>query len=253
MAIKEVEVTAKKVKRRKITLKTVKIVGLVLFLVLFVLFLILRVIYNGGKFTITLDPNFALKTGLIIYEDKIEKRSQRRLFAKELEFMDNVGDNWVYQKLKENNHFEKDGAHNDENLMIYTFYTENTGQRTIDYWYEIDIDDVTRHVDEAIRIVIYRNGQEKVYAKINGDTKTPEKRTEDSNVLTTPFYSDKIAVLEQRAKMPPNAVDKFMIVVYLSGPDPDCLDPLIGGEIKMHMDIIESHIEGVDENATKEG
>ena len=84
MGIKEVEVTAKKVKRRKITLKTVKIVGLILFLVLFVLFVILRVIYNGGRFTITLDPNLALDSGLIIYEDKIEKRSQRRLFAKEI-------------------------------------------------------------------------------------------------------------------------------------------------------------------------
>ena len=73
METKTVEVTAKKLKRRKITLKTVKIVGLVLFLLLLVLFVILRVIYNGGRFTITLDPNFALKTGLIIYEDKNEK------------------------------------------------------------------------------------------------------------------------------------------------------------------------------------
>ena len=249
MGKKEVKVTAQKVKRRKITLKTVKIVGLILFLLLFILFIILRIIYNGGRFTITLDPNFALKSGLIIYEDKEEKRSQRRLFAKELEFMDNVGDNWVYQKLKENKHFEKDGSHNDENLMVYTFYAENTGERTIDYWYEIDIDDVTRHVDEAVRIVIYRNGQEKVYAKINGDTNKPEKRTENSDEETTPFYSKNIAVLEQRAKMPPKAVDKFMIVIYLSGPDPDCLDPLIGGEIKMHMDIIESHIEGEENNA----
>lgn len=240
MAIKEVEVTAKKVKRRKITLKTVKIVGLILFLLLLVLFVILRVIYNGGRFTITLDPNFALKSGLIIYEDKVEKRSQRRLFANELEFMDNVDDKWVLKTLKDKKHYEKDGSHNDENLMIYTFYAENTGERTIDYWYEIDIDDVTRHVDEAIRILIYRNGKEIVYAKPNSLTKQPEEGT-------TPFYSDKIAVLEERAKMPPKAVDKFMIVVYLSGPDDDCQNPLIGGEIKMHMDIVESHIEG-DEN-----
>ena len=247
MAINEVEVTAKKVKRRKITLKTVKIVGLVLFLVLFLLFLILRIIYNGGHFTITLDPNFALKTGLIIYEDKEEKRSQRRLFAKEMEFMDNISVKWLPKNVNE----IKDGSHNGENYLAYTFYIENTGERTIDYWYEIDIDDVTRHVDEAIRILIYRNGRETLYAKINGDTNTPEKRTKDSDELTKPFYSKDIAVLEERAKMPPKAVDKMTIVVFLEGDDPDCLNPLIGGEIKMHMDIIESHIEGVDNNAKK--
>lgn len=236
MAIKEVEVTAKKVKRRKITLKTVKIVGLVLFLLLFFLFIILRVIYNGGRFTITLDPNFALKSGLIIYEDKVEKRSQRRLFAKELDFMDNRALAMIEKDLKDDKHFDKDGAHNGESFIGYTFYVENTGERTIDYWYRINIDDVTRHVDEAIRIIVYRNGQPTIYAKTNSLTKQPEKDT-------TPFYSKDVAVLEERAKMPPNAVDKIMIVVYLEGDDPDCLNPLIGGEIKMHMDIIESHIE----------
>ena len=231
MGIKTVEVTAKKVKRRKITLKTVKIVGLILFLLLLITFVILRVIYNGGRFTVTLDPNFALKTGLIIYEDKVEKRSQRRLFAKELEFMDNISVKWLPKNINE----QKDGAHNGENYLAYTFYVENTGERTIDYWYEIDIDDVTRQVDEAIRIMIYRNGKPKLYAKENGDLKKPEEGTNQ-------FYSKDIAVLEQRAKMPPKAIDKYTIVIFLEGDDPDCLNNLIGGEIKMHMDIIESHI-----------
>ncbi len=229
---KEVKVTAEKVKRRKITLKTVKITGLILFLLLLVLFIVLRIIYNGGRFTVTLDPNFALKSGLIIYEDKEEKRSQRRLFAKELEFMDNISVKWLPKDINE----QKDGAHNGENYMAYTFYAENTGNRVIDYWYEIDIDDVTRNVDEAIRIMIFLNGKQTIYGKINGDTKKPEEGT-------TTFYDKDIAVLEERAKMPPNAVDKFTIVLYLEGDDPDCLNNLIGGEIKMHMDIIESHIE----------
>lgn len=232
MAINEVEITAKKLKKRKITLKTLKIAGLVLFLLLLAIFVILRIIYNGGRFTVTLDPQFALKTGLIIYEDKEEKRSQRRLYAKEIEFMDNISVKWLPKKINE----EKDGAHNGENYIAYTFYVENTGERVIDYWYEIDIDDVTRNVDEAIRIMIYRNGKPTLYGKMNGDLNTPEKDT-------TPFYSKDIAVLEERAKMPPNAIDKFTIVIFLEGDDPDCLNNLIGGEIKMHMDIIESHIE----------
>lgn len=232
MGIKTVEITAKKVNRRKRNLKIAKIAGLIVFLLLLIIFLVLRIIYNGGRFTITLDPNMSLKTGLIIYEDKVEKRSQRRLFAKELEFMDNISVKWLPKNINE----QKDGTHNGENYLAYTFYAENTGKRTIDYWYEIDIDDVTRNVDEAIRIMIYLNGKQTIYGKINGDTKTAEDGTKT-------FYSNKIPVLEERSLMPPGAVDKFTIVIYLEGDDPDCLNNLIGGEIKMHMDITESHIE----------
>ena len=38
------------------------------------------------------------------------------------------------------------------------------------------------------------------------------------------------------------AIILFTIVIYLEGDDPDCIDSLIGGEMKMHMDITEEHI-----------
>ena len=41
--------------------------------------------------------------------------------------------------------------------------------------------------------------------------------------------------------MQPGDIDKFTIVVYLEGDDPECDDSLIGGEMKMHMDITEEH------------
>ena len=56
------------------------------------------------------------------------------------------------------------------------------------------------------------------------------------------FYDNKIPVLEEREKFAPGDVDKFTIVVWLVGDDPDCVNALIGGEIKMHMDITEEHI-----------
>ena len=67
---KEVVVTAKKMSQRKSFKKYLRIVMLSCFLLLVVMFLILSIIYNGGKFTVTLDPNFALKTGIVIYESK---------------------------------------------------------------------------------------------------------------------------------------------------------------------------------------
>lgn len=231
MGVKTVKVTADKVRRRKITLKTIKISILSILLLLLIIFIILGVIYSGGRFTVTLDPNFSLESGLIIYEDSKEKRSQRRLFAEDVEFMDNISVKWLPANIND----EKDGPHNGENYIAYTFYAENQGKKVINYWYEIDIDDVIKNVDEAIRIMIYRNNEKTLYGKINSLTKKPEEGTKQ-------FYSNDIAVLEQRKAMKPNDIDKFTIVIFLEGDDPDCLNNLIGGEIKMHMDIKEEHI-----------
>ena len=43
-------------------------------------------------------------------------------------------------------------------------------------------------------------------------------------------------------------IDKFTIVIFLEGDDPDCTDELIGGEMKMHMDITEEHINEGENN-----
>ena len=37
-------------------------------------------------------------------------------------------------------------------------------------------------------------------------------------------------------------IDKYTIVIWLEGDDPECVDGLIGGEIKMHMNLTEEHI-----------
>lgn len=232
MAVSTVVMTGEKLRRRKKKLKITKIILLILFFILVSLFLILEIIYKGGKFTVTLDPNFSLKSKIVIYDDIEEKRDQRKLYASQLEFMDNISINW----LPENINNEKDGSHNGDNYIAYTFYIENQGTDTIDYWYQIVIDDVIKNVDDAVRIMIYRNDDKKVYAKINEDLNKPEEGT-------IPFYSKKYAVLENRAEFKPQDIDKFTIVIWLEGDDPECLDNIIGGEIKMHMEIIEEHID----------
>ena len=37
-------------------------------------------------------------------------------------------------------------------------------------------------------------------------------------------------------------IDKFTIVIWVEGDDPECKDNLIGGEMKVHMVITEQHI-----------
>ena len=52
-----------------------------------------------------------------------------------------------------------------------------------------------------------------------------------------------MVVLKSRNDFKVGDVDKFTIVIYLEGDDPDCLNDIIGGEIKMHMEIREEHLD----------
>ena len=48
--------------------------------------------------------------------------------------------------------------------------------------------------------------------------------------------------MEEVTNFQPADIDRFTIVVWLEGDDPDCVNAIIGGEIKMHMNIREEHI-----------
>ncbi len=229
---KEVVVKAKKVYGRKKKFSNIKIILSILLLVLVLIFIILGVIYKGGKFTITLDKRLSRESGIVIYEDLLVKESKMKLSARDLEFMDNISIDWIPKNIDN----ESAGSHNGENYIAYTFYIENKGKDIINYWYSIVIDDVIKNVDEAARVMVYLNGDKKVYAKKNAYTNEPEKDT-------IPFYSKKQAVLEERKDFKPNDVDKYTIVIWLEGDDPDCIDNILGGEIKMHMEIREEHKE----------
>ena len=59
-------------------------------------------------------------------------------------------------------------------------------------------------------------------------------------------------ILEERKKFKPNDIDKFTVVIWLEGDDPDCVNAIIGGEIKMHMTLVEEHILQEDEKPQDE-
>ena len=233
--MKEVVITADKIKKRKKFYKRTKLIVFIILLILIFSFIILSIVYNGGRFTVTLDNNFALKSGIILYEsEEFQNDQTRKLYAENIDFLDNISIDWLPKDIDN----EKDGSHNGENYIAYTFYLENKGERNINYWYSIIVDDVIKNVDEAVRVMIYLNGEKEIYAKVNSDTKEAEKDT-------TAFLDnkEKEIVLEQRKDFKPNDKDKFTVVIWLEGDDPDCVDALIGGEIKMHMEIREEHKE----------
>ncbi len=224
----EIIMAAKELKKDNDRLRKIKIIIFIILAILILFFIVLSIVYNGGRFTISLDPSLSNDSGIILYDDPILKESKRKLTAKELEYMDNISIKWLPLNIDE----EKDGSHNGDNYIAYTFYLENQGSDTINYWYSVVIDDVIKNVDEAARVMIYLNGEKTVYAKINSFTNLPEEGTKA-------FYSKDEAVLEERVSFKPSDVDKFTVVIWLEGDDPDCIDNILGGEIKMYMEIRE--------------
>jgi len=222
---KEVMVTAKKIKRTKQILRLLRIGTLVTMVGMFSMFTVLNFAFNGGKFSISLDKELVEEKSIVLYENSIDKASTRKLYAEDVEYMDNISINWIPADVDG----DAEGSHNGDNYIAYTFYLENEGDESTDYWYTIFIDDVIKDVDEAIRVMVYKNGERTVYAKANVDGEA-EKNTEM-------FYSDEIAVLKQVEDFKAGAVDKFTIVVFIEGDDPDCINQIIGGEIQLHMEI----------------
>ena len=168
-----------------------------------------------------------------MYEHLADKQHKRILKAEKLEYMDNICVKWLPDNLSEG-----EGSHNGDNYLAYSFYLENQGVDPINYWYTIISDDVIKNVDRAIRIMVIRNDEQIIYAKANETTGEAEIFGDE---ITTPFYSNTNLILQQRQNMQPGEIDKFTIVIFLEGDDPDCTDELIGGEMKMHMDITEEH------------
>ena len=124
MALTNVKVTAQKLEKRKKRLKYTKRIVIILFILLLAIFFVLMVIYKGGSFTVTLDPNFSLKSGLVLFEHLDNPEPKNRLYAKEIDFMDNISVNWLPQNI--NN--EAEGAPSCENDIAYTFYVGNHGK-----------------------------------------------------------------------------------------------------------------------------
>ena len=229
----KITLDSEKVKKREQRIKILKITILLILLFLIILYFILRVVYELGDFTVSLDPQLEKKSGLVMYEHLADKQHKRILKAEKLEYMDNICVKWLPDNLSEG-----EGSHNGDNYLAYSFYLENQGVDPINYWYTIISDDVIKNVDRAIRIMVIRNDEQIIYAKANETTGEAEIFGDE---ITTPFYSNTNLILQQRQNMQPGEIDKFTIVIFLEGDDPDCTDELIGGEMKMHMDITEEH------------
>lgn len=225
----EVKVTAKDVKRNRVFFKAVIVILLFLLLLISITYGILYIVNTNGNFTITLDKNAYENEKLEVSPRKDFQYTTHKLVVDNLDYIDNITESWIPANVDN----EADGPHNGNNYMAYTFYVRNSSQDVISYSRAIEILAKVKNVDDAVRVKVYLNGESIVYAKRTPDTDEPEPGT-------TPFVSDKLVMSALREDFHPGDVDKYTVVIWLEGNDPECINDIIGGELKMQMNIGEN-------------
>lgn len=222
-----VKVTAEKVYRRKLFTRIVKMALLILLLFFSVLYLILYVVNSNGYFTIKLDKNLKSERHILLSSDSEFSAETVEIKVKGLEYMDNITEGWIpFDEL-----ISKEGDHSDDNYIAYTFFVKNDGNENVDYKSKIVIESVIKNVDEAVRVALYTNGERKVYAK----------KAKDGNAEpnTISFLSNHLVMQQDRDNIKPGEIDRYTVIVWLEGKDPECIDDIIGGEMKMAIVITE--------------
>lgn len=223
--------TAEEAKRYTLLMRFFKVLAVVLVAIVAVAYAVSYFYDKYGSFTVKINKYDMINQGLTLSETPDYETSNARLNADILYDMTNISGEDLPKNVDKVN-----GSHNGKNYIAYTFYLINSGDDTITYDSEMTIENVKNNVDEAIRVALYVNGEKTVYGKTKSDGKGIESDCDKEFASSTKVMSSR------REKFKPGAKDKFTVVIWLEGNDPDCTNALIGGTLKLGMDfkIVES-------------
>jgi len=152
---------------------------------------------------------------------------------------------------------EIDGEHNGIDYIAYTYYVKNISQEELTYTYNLSIRRSTKGIEEAVWVMIYHNGEQQIFAMENKEGgaeiqqssyKLPfeedamekeaysyDEKTGVYTLTTKPFAASNVVAMAQRDNIAPEEIDKFTVVIWLEGEDPECINDILGGSIEMAM------------------
>ena len=223
--------TAKETKRHVVVMRILGLLVILLVAVIAIAYAISYFYDKYGSFTVKINKYDMMRQGLTLSETPEYDKTNSVLNANIVYDMTNISGEDLPDNLDMVN-----GSHNGESYIAYTFYLINAGDDTISYESEMTLENVTNHVDEAVRVAIWVNGEKTVYGKTKSDGSGKEGDCDEE------FTSSTVVMKSGRESFKPQAKDKYTVVIWLEGNDPDCTDALIGGTLKLGMDfkIVES-------------
>lgn len=196
-----------------------------LFMITLALFIIAALLQHRGTFTVSTPMVDMINYGLVLSDTVGFERPRREIRADAVEDMWNITETDLPEGLD-----DIDGAHNGANYLAYTFYAKNSGVYAFTYDATVIINEMYLDIDEAMRIRLYVNGEPALYAKQRSDgSGQPEPGTQR-------FLSPTRIISVKGRELEPEQVDKYTFVLWLEGEDPECVNDILGGFIKMCMD-----------------
>jgi len=160
-----------------------------------------------------------------------------------------------------------DGLHN-ENYFAYTWYVRNEGQSEVGYAWDLKINQASLGLSEAVWVIVFEDGEMRLYAKANRDTGEAESlppfgdnsrgymsiplmelapgsdqfgvvansgRFTYYRTIPDAFLSEELIASGMQDDVAPMEIHKYTVVLYLEGDDPDCTDELIDGTLGVEM------------------
>ncbi|WP_316637887.1 hypothetical protein [uncultured Ruminococcus sp.] len=234
--------------------------------VLFLIWIMTWLLTTIGDLVISVDSG-AAKKGISISENEDGSGATHKLSANMVKEVTNITYDWLPATLD----LEASGSHNGRNYLAYTFYLTNNGSETLNYQSMLQSVKAAKDADEACRVMIYKNGEPEVFAKENrGLTSadgspepfekifkkeipanyTPPTAEEieaaaeqpqnkelvnhtDEEIVIQPFVDSKTVFNTEVEGLEPGQTDKYTIVMWIEGEDPECLDVIRDGYVKL--------------------
>jgi len=189
-----------------------------------ILFIIAFMQEKTGNFTINLDRLELFRKGIAMSADAEFTNPTARLTASPVEDVTNIATEDLPDDLN-----DIDGDHNGRNYMAYTYYVRNAGKEPVEYKAVVTLQSASKGAEDAVRIAVWRNDDKTVYAMpaANG---MPE-------LDCTNFISKKLVCEYDEDNFEVGNVDKYTVVIWLDGDDPECVDAIVGGGLEFTMQI----------------
>lgn len=177
-----------------------------------------------GNFTINLNRLELFRKGVSIASDSEFTDATARLTANTVSDATNISVEDLPKDLD-----DLDGEHNGKNYMAYTYYIRNAGKEDLSYIANVTLDSYAKGAEEAVRVAVWRNGERTIYAEPAADgSNEPGCENFVSHDVVCSFTEDDFAV---------GYVNKYTIVIWLEGDDPECVDAIVGGSVEFSMNI----------------
>ena len=205
---------------------------LVMLLVVAGLFIVAFMQEKMGNFTINLNRLELYRKGVAIAADGDFTKPTARLSANTVADATNITLEDLPADID-----SVDGDHNGKNYMAYTYYVRNAGKEDVGYRAFVTLDSCAKGAENAVRVAVWRNGERVIYAEPAADG-----GEEDGCVN---FLNDSVVCEYTEEEFLVGNVDKYTIVIWMEGEDPECVDAIVGGSVEFSM-----HIEAATDDGT---